>query len=1351
MNILFANYGDFTTNSLNHISGFANTLCARGHACVVAVPAGRETLSAIPGPLFVPATFAEALAKPALFPDGRPADVIHAWTPREVVRKFVLAYQRLLTHPARVIVHLEDNEEFLVERFTGKSLAELQSAPPAELAALLVDGLPHPSRHQNLLRVADGVTVIVESLRKFVPAYEPVQVLPPGVDFTQYHPQAADPALRSQLGLRASEKVIVFTGGTTFANEAELRELFLAVKLLNQRGTATRLVRTGIDTPGFLASLGFDYKPLVVDMGFVDKALLPRLLALADVLVQPGRAGAFNDYRLPSKLPEFLASGRPVILPATNIAAQMKDGREALFLQTGAPEEIVAQCLRVFGDMGLARKLGEAGAAFARKHFDLALNTTALENFYAATQQRPALADWGTLRSGGISEISLLPGLLQRQIAALPADSAATELTRQLASLAHQLAQFERAAEASSSPEAALAERVADAENRLAVSDKQARALEKALELSQQHAANLVKSAELTKQHADNLEKVVTDAKGRLKRNEERYAISEKLLSSARHQLGVLDTDLRLTRNHAAALEADLRLTKQQAVNLENLRDTLKRRISALDEHLGSAVQIAADREAKIRTMQRSFSWQVTSPLRWLRRKLLDPSRPHPKSVAAPAGAGAVTTAGQPPPAAAAPTAQVVAKSGTGISIWHSVDYPQSWSLPPRKAVLRGWCFADDGRKLKAVRAVLADRTVEGTYGFKRLDVVASVRNKPQAEYCGWKIDVEFVPTDMRLDLEVADETGAWHRFFHSALRVGEGFGPLDLTSYEKWVETYDSPTPEALKAQTTAAEALAQQPRFSVVMPVYNTPERWLRRAIDSVRAQTYPHWELCIADDASTEPHLRPLLQDYALADQRIKVTFREKNGHISASSNSALELVTGEFVVLLDHDDEIAPHALYEVAVALNARPDTDYLYSDEDKIDEEGRRFEPYFKPDFLPDLFHSQNYTSHLSVYRTALVRKVGGFRVGYEGSQDWDLALRVIEQSQPSRIVHLPKVLYHWRAIPGSTALLLSEKNYPVEAARRALTDHFARIGQSVELLPVPGDHWRVKYPLPSAAPLVSLIIPTRNSLRFVQRCVESILAKTSYPNFEIIIVDNHSDDPATLAWFKEIAASGVRILPYPHPFNYSAINNFAVKQARGEVVGLLNNDLEVIHPEWLEEMVSQAVRPGIGCVGAMLYYPNDAIQHAGVVIGLGGVAGHAFRDFPRGTEGKFNRARLVQNYSAVTAACLVIRKSIYLEIGGLDENDLSVAFNDIDFCLKVRAAGYRNLWTPFAELYHHESASRGTDDTPEKEDRFRREVETMLRRWGPALTRDPAYNPNLTLELTDFTLASPPRPAVVS
>ncbi|MFA5058709.1 MAG: glycosyltransferase family 2 protein, partial [Opitutaceae bacterium] len=450
---------------------------------------------------------------------------------------------------------------------------------------------------------------------------------------------------------------------------------------------------------------------------------------------------------------------------------------------------------------------------------------------------------------------------------------------------------------------------------------------------------------------------------------------------------------------------------------------------------------------------------------------------------------------------------------------------------------------------------------------------------------------------------------------------------------------------------------------------------------------------------------------------------------------------------------------PHALYEVVALLNTRPDTDLVYSDEDKLDAGGRRREPYFKPDFEPDLFTGQNYITHLVVYRAALLRATGGFRVGLEGSQDWDLALRFLERTSPERVRHVPKVLYHWRAITGSTAFRAGEKAYHPEAARRALAEHFARRGLAVELSPVPGGHWRVRYPLPAPAPFVSLIIPTRNGGKLLRRCVDSIIEKTTYPAYEIIIVDNGSDDPELLAYLQALESrqapalqgvpperARVQVLHDASPFNYSTLNNHAVAQARGKIVGLLNNDLEVINGGWLEEMASQAARPEIGCVGAMLYYPNGTIQHAGVVLGVGGVAGHAFRDYPRGTEGRFNGARLVQNYSAVTAACLVIRKSVFVEVGGLDEKELAVAYNDIDFCLKVRAAGYRNLWTPFAELYHHESASRGADDTHEKRERFRQETATMLVRWGPELKQDPAYNPNLTHELNDFSLAVPPR-----
>ncbi len=538
---------------------------------------------------------------------------------------------------------------------------------------------------------------------------------------------------------------------------------------------------------------------------------------------------------------------------------------------------------------------------------------------------------------------------------------------------------------------------------------------------------------------------------------------------------------------------------------------------------------------------------------------------------------------------------------------------------------------------------------------------------------------------------------------------------------------------------------AFRKRPVISVVMPVYNPPEELLEKAIQSVRDQLYTHWELCIADDASTLPHVRAVLDRSAAADPRIKVTYRPENGHICEATNTALGLATGEYIAFFDHDDVLAKTALYEVAAEVDAHPDAQFIYSDEDKIDVEDKRFDPYFKPDWNPDLNNGQNYTSHLSVYRAELVRALGGFRKGFDGSQDWDLFLRAIGRIPASAIRHIPKLLYHWRAAPGSTALQLAEKHYPIEAARMALVDHFKRRGETVELLPVPGDHWRVKYPVPSPAPFVSLIIPTRNALQLVRQAVQSILAVTDYPNFEIVVVDNESDDPATIAYLDGLAKGAnprVRVIPYHAPFNYSAINNFAVRESKAQVVGLLNSDVEAIDKGWLSEMVSQACRPGIGAVGAMLYYPVNTVQHAGVILGLGGVAGHPYKDFPRGDQGQKNRLRLVQNYSAVTGACLVIMKERYLEVGGLNEKDLSIAFNDVDLCCKLINAGYRNLWTPYAELYHHESATRGVDDTPQKKARFQSEIDYMTNTWGSLLMTDPAYNPNLTLVGEDFSTA---------
>jgi len=566
---------------------------------------------------------------------------------------------------------------------------------------------------------------------------------------------------------------------------------------------------------------------------------------------------------------------------------------------------------------------------------------------------------------------------------------------------------------------------------------------------------------------------------------------------------------------------------------------------------------------------------------------------------------------------------------------------------------------------------------------------------------------------------------------------------------YPEWIERYATLSDMDRLAIKRHIDRLGYRPLISLIMPTYNSPEKWLRRAIESVRRQVYANWELCIADDASLEPHVRQILEEFRTTDSRIKIVFRKDNGHISAASNTAIEMATGEFIALLDHDDQLSEHALYMVAAELNDYRDADLIYSDEDKIDEEGRRYEPYFKPDWNPTLFLAQNFLCHLVVYRTRIVKSLAGFREGYEGSQDWDLAMRVIECIPDSHIRHIPYVLYHWRAIPGSTAFATDQKEYVKEAQRRTLESHFSRIGRSAAILPASGAHWRVQYRLP-ATPLVTLIVPTRNRRELLQRCVESIFQKTTYRPFDLMIVDNQSDDPATLTYLAELQEKRrVRVLRYDAPFNFSAINNFAVEQADGEIIGLINNDVEVITPAVLEEMVSHAIQPEIGAVGAMLYYPNNTIQHAGVILGLGGnpgVAGHPYQYQPLGRPVQALRALLCQNFSALTAACLVVRRNVFEEVGGFDATNLTVAFNDVDLCLRFGERGYRNLWTPYAELFHFESASRGYEETAEKQKRFEKECDYMRQRWGELLANDPAYNPNLALDRDSFFLAFPPR-----
>ena len=595
-----------------------------------------------------------------------------------------------------------------------------------------------------------------------------------------------------------------------------------------------------------------------------------------------------------------------------------------------------------------------------------------------------------------------------------------------------------------------------------------------------------------------------------------------------------------------------------------------------------------------------------------------------------------------------------------------------------------------------------------------------------------------FAPL-LRRSFEIFGESGI------SGLRGHLRNSQKPKEDYLEWVRRYAALDEAGRVDLRNRVEGLVRKPLISIVMPTYNPNAVWLTAAIESVQAQIYPYWELCIADDASPDPSCLAMLGAWAAKDDRIKFTRRERNGHISAASNSALEMATGQWTALMDHDDLLSEDALFWVAHEIDANPCAKLIYSDEDKIDDKGIRFDPYFKSGWNPDLFYSQNMFSHLGVFETALLRQLGGFRLGLEGAQDYDLVLRCIEHVSPDQIRHIPKVLYHWRVHAESTASSTDAKPYAQIAGECALNQHFGRLGIAATVDHV-GNGYRVHYALPSPAPLVSLIIPTRNAMELVRQCVESIDARTTYPNYEIILVDNGSDEPASLAYFAALAERpGVQVIRDDSPFNYSRLNNMAVDIARGELIALVNNDIEVITPEWLSEMVSLACQPGIGAVGARLWYPDGTLQHGGVVLGIGGVAGHAHKRLAHDRRGYFERAALVQSFSAVTAACLVVKKKHYLAVGGLNAQDLAVAFNDVDFCLRLRESGLRNVWTPYAELFHHESATRGDDIQPEKQARFAAEVQYMLRRWGDSLNHDPAYSPNLTLVHEDFSLAWPP------
>jgi glycosyltransferase involved in cell wall biosynthesis len=558
---------------------------------------------------------------------------------------------------------------------------------------------------------------------------------------------------------------------------------------------------------------------------------------------------------------------------------------------------------------------------------------------------------------------------------------------------------------------------------------------------------------------------------------------------------------------------------------------------------------------------------------------------------------------------------------------------------------------------------------------------------------------------------------------------------------YQKWLEQ-NYPQPETISKIRAASLALAYQPLISVIVPVYNPEQNFLRQAIESVIAQAYSNWELCLADDCSTKPYVKEILEEYAGKDERIKIVLRQENGHICRASNSALEVATGEYIALLDHDDLLAPHALTEVVKLLNQHPEADFIYSDEDKVDEQNIHKDPYFKPDWCPDSFLSRMYTCHLGVYRRSLVTEVGNFRVGFEGSQDYDLVLRVTEKT--NQIFHIPDVLYHWRIHFQSTAAYAEAKPYAYDAGQKAITEAIARRGEPGEVIIKPDfpGVYTIRYQIKEPK-LVSIIIPTKDLADTLDVCLRSIFNKTTYPNYEVIVIDNGSMEAKTQECFEswqQQQGDRFQVYQYNIPFNYSQINNYGVAKAQGDYLLFLNNDTEVITPDWLEAMVEQAQRPSIGAVGSLLLYPDDTVQHAGVVLGIGGVAGHSHKNFRVSQSGYISQLVSTNNYSALTAACLMCRRDVFESVGGFEEQ-LAIAFNDVDFCLKIISQGYRNIYLPHVILYHYESKSRGYEDTPEKQTRFAGEINYMKQKWQEICDRDPCYNPNLTKTHEDYSL----------
>ena len=568
-------------------------------------------------------------------------------------------------------------------------------------------------------------------------------------------------------------------------------------------------------------------------------------------------------------------------------------------------------------------------------------------------------------------------------------------------------------------------------------------------------------------------------------------------------------------------------------------------------------------------------------------------------------------------------------------------------------------------------------------------------------------------------------------------IRLHERFEPEEVP-YGPWYEQY-VPTEEELEKQRKTK--WNSGPKISIAVPAYKTPEVFLRQLIQSLQDQTYENWELCIANASPQDASMEYVLKSCSAMDSRIVWKKLKENRGISENTNEAFAMATGDYVGLLDHDDLLAPNALYEVAKALEKEPETEVIYTDEDKVrGERLEHFQPHLKPDFNEDLLRSNNYICHFFVVKRDLLKKVGGMRKEFDGAQDYDFIFRCTEAAK--KIYHIPEILYHWRTHEASTADNPQSKLYAFEAGRRAIEGNLKRRGLQGKVSHTKDyGFYRVKYAV-QGEPLVSIIIPNKDAKEDLEKCIRSIKEKSTYKNYEILIVENNSETEDIFSYYKEISEDpAVRLLKWKREFNYSAINNFAAKKAKGDYLLFLNNDTEVITQDWIEELLGICQRPGTAVAGARLYYGDKTIQHAGTVIGIGGIAGHMFVNLPQGRTGYMHKAALIQDLSAVTAACMMVKRSVFQEVQGFEEQ-LAVAFNDVDFCLRVREKNYLVVYNPYAELYHYESKSRGTEDSKEKVRRFQSEIEFMRCRWEKLLKAgDPYYNKNLSLTKWNYSL----------